>query len=208
LGRTGAVAAGSPRSRSADDLPQGRQRLDTAALVDRMVDCFNRHDPEALAACYAPDARVHPAGWPQAVDTGTWLAAVPVILTTFPDLRLHPRNLATDDRVALLEARMTGTNTGPFPLSETERLLLGTQAETLPATGRATDITGVSYSRSPAAGSPPSGTTGRWPTASYSAACSGRPGTRSASTLPWSLSLRAFRKLARSASTRRAACPA
>jgi hypothetical protein len=32
---------------------------------------------------------------------------------------------------------MTGTNTGPFPLSETERLLLGTQAETLPATGRA-----------------------------------------------------------------------
>jgi hypothetical protein len=58
-------------------------------------------------------------------------------LTTFPDLRLHPRNLAADDRVALLEARMTGTNTGPFPLSETERLLLGTQAETLPATGRA-----------------------------------------------------------------------
>jgi hypothetical protein len=64
-------------------------------------------------------------------------------LTTFPDLRLHPRNLAAEDRVALLEARMTGTNTGPFPLSETERLLLGTQAETLPATGRATDITGV-----------------------------------------------------------------
>jgi hypothetical protein len=71
--------------------------MDTAALVDRMVDCFNR----------------------------------------------HPRNLAADDRVALLEARMTGTNTGPFHLSETERLLLGTQAETLPATGRATDITGV-----------------------------------------------------------------
>jgi hypothetical protein len=38
---------------------------------------------------------------------------------------------------------MTGTNTGPFPLSETERLLLGTQAEILPATGRATDISGV-----------------------------------------------------------------
>ena len=117
--------------------------MDTAALVDRMVDCFNRHDPEALAACYAPDARVHRAGWPQAVDAGTWLAAVPVSLTTFPEFRLDPCNLAADDRVALLEARMTGTNTGPFPLSETERLLLGTQAETLPATGRATDITGV-----------------------------------------------------------------
>jgi SnoaL-like domain len=117
--------------------------MDTAALVDRMVDCFNRHDPEALADCYAPDARVHPAGWPQAVDTGTWLAAVPVILATFPDLQLHPRNLVADDRVALLEARMTGTNTGPFPLSETDRLVLGTKAETLLATGRATDLTGV-----------------------------------------------------------------
>jgi SnoaL-like domain len=117
--------------------------MDTAALVVRMVDCYNRRDAEALAACYASDARVHPAGWPQAVDVGTWLAAIPVILTTFPDLRLHPRNLAADDRVALLEARMTGTNTGPFPPNETERLLLGTQAETLPATGRATDITGV-----------------------------------------------------------------
>jgi hypothetical protein len=117
--------------------------MDTAALVDRMVDCYNRHDTEALAACYAPDARVHPAGWPEAVDAGTWLAAVPVILATFPDLRLHPRNLAADDRAALLEARMTGTNTGPFPPSETERLILGTQAETLPATGRAIDLCGV-----------------------------------------------------------------
>jgi hypothetical protein len=117
--------------------------METAALVDRMLDCFNRHDPEGLAACYAPDAGVHPAGWPQAVDVGIWLAALPIIWTTFADLRLHPRNLVADDRVALLEARMTGTNTGPYPLSETERLLLGTQAETLPATGRATDITGV-----------------------------------------------------------------
>ena len=65
------------------------------------------------------------------------------MLQGFPDLQLHPRNLAADDRVALLEARLTGTNTGPFPLSETDRLVLGTQAETLPATGRAMDITGA-----------------------------------------------------------------
>jgi SnoaL-like polyketide cyclase len=117
--------------------------MDSAALVNRTVDCYNRRDAEALAACYAPDARIHPAGWPEEVDAGTWLAAVPVILATFPDLRLHPRNLAADDRVALLEVRMTGTNTGPFPPSGTERLVLGTQAETLPATGRAIDICGV-----------------------------------------------------------------
>ena len=28
--------------------------MDTAALVDRMVDSYNRHDIGALAACYAP----------------------------------------------------------------------------------------------------------------------------------------------------------
>jgi ketosteroid isomerase-like protein len=117
--------------------------MDTAALIDRMVDSYNRHDTEALAPCYAPDARVHPAGRPEAVDAGTWLAAFGLVLQSFPDLQLHPRNLAADDRVALLEARLTGTNTGPFTLGETDRLVLGTQAETLPATGRAMDITGA-----------------------------------------------------------------
>jgi hypothetical protein len=117
--------------------------MDTAAIVDRMVDCYNRHDTEALAACYAPDARVHHAGWPEAVDAGTWLAAFGLMLQTFPDLHIHPRNLAAGDRVALLEARLTGTNTGPFILGDADRLVLGTQAQTLPVTGRAIDITGV-----------------------------------------------------------------
>jgi hypothetical protein len=118
--------------------------MDTAALVDRMVDSYNRHDTDALAACYGPHARVHQAGWPEAVDAQTWLALFGgPLLTTFPDLQLRPRNLAADDRVALLEARLTGTNTGPFTLGETDRLVLGTHAETLPATGRAIDITGT-----------------------------------------------------------------
>jgi hypothetical protein len=102
--------------------------MDTAALIDRMVDSYNRHDTEAQAPCYAPDARVHPAGQPEAVDAGTWLAAVGLVLQSFPDLQLHPRNLAADDRVALLEARLTGTNTGPFTPGETDRLVLDTQA--------------------------------------------------------------------------------
>ena len=108
-----------------------------------MLDSYNRHDTEALAPCYTPHARVHHASRPEAVDTGTWLAAFGLVLQSFPDLQLHPRNLAADDRVALLEARLTGTNTGPFTLGETDRLVLGTQAETLPATGRAIDITGA-----------------------------------------------------------------
>ena len=58
--------------------------MDTAALVDRMVDSYNRHDTDALAACYAPDARVHHAGWPEDVDAQTWLVLFGgPLLTTF-----------------------------------------------------------------------------------------------------------------------------
>jgi ketosteroid isomerase-like protein len=117
--------------------------MDTAALVDRMVDCFNRHDVHALAACYAPDAKAHPAGCPEPVDAQTWTAAFSLVLQSFPDLQVRPRNLAVDDRVAILEASLTGTNTGPLSLGETDRLVLGTQAETLPATGRSMDNRGA-----------------------------------------------------------------
>jgi SnoaL-like domain len=144
--------------------------MDTAALVERRVDCFNRHDPEALAACYAPDARVHPAGWPQAVDTGTWLAAVPVIFTTFPDLRLHPRNLAADDRVALLEARMTGTNTGPFPSARPSGCCSAPRPRHCQRPDAPPTSPAWSCSSWLADGSPPSGTTGRWSTASCNSA--------------------------------------
>ena len=58
--------------------------MDTATLINRMVDSYNRHDTEALAPCYAPDARVHPAGRPEAVDAGTWLAAVGLVLQSSP----------------------------------------------------------------------------------------------------------------------------
>ncbi|HSR28468.1 MAG TPA: hypothetical protein VLR51_08430, partial [Actinomycetes bacterium] len=51
--------------------------------------------------------------------------------------------IAAGDRVAILEARLTGTNTGPVYLGGTDRLILGTTAEALPATGRAMDIAGT-----------------------------------------------------------------
>ena len=116
--------------------------MDTAALVDRMVDSYNRHDLDDLGACYAPGARIN-LGWPEDVDPAGWLAGFGQFLTSFPDLKVHPRNLAASDRVAILEARLTGTNTGPVYLGETDRLILGTTAEALPATGRAMDIAGT-----------------------------------------------------------------
>ena len=65
--------------------------MDTAALVEHMVDAYNRHDTDALAACYAPGARVQWAGWPEAVDAEAWLAGFGAMLAAFPDLGVHSR---------------------------------------------------------------------------------------------------------------------
>ena len=46
--------------------------MDTAALVDRMVDSYNRHDTDALAACYATRARVNGGGWPDDLVRLPW----------------------------------------------------------------------------------------------------------------------------------------
>jgi hypothetical protein len=47
--------------------------MDTAAFVDRMVDSYNRHDIDALAACYAPDAQsTTPAGWRTSMPRPGW----------------------------------------------------------------------------------------------------------------------------------------
>jgi hypothetical protein len=66
-----------------------------------------------------------------------------MILESFPDLRIRPRHLASGKGVAVLEARLTGTNWGPFHLGAVDRLVLGTDAERLPPTGRTMDIAGT-----------------------------------------------------------------
>ena len=63
--------------------------MDTAALVDRMVDSYNRHDLDALGACYAPGARIN-LGWPEDVDPATWLAAFGASLPASPTSRSVP----------------------------------------------------------------------------------------------------------------------
>ena len=117
--------------------------MDTAAVVGRLVDRYNQHDLGALAECYAPGATVSHNGWADAIDAGTWMEYLGVMLATFPDLRVQPVNLVTEGGSAMLEARLTGTNTGPYPVSEAERLILGIQAGMLPPTGRAIDYGGA-----------------------------------------------------------------
>jgi hypothetical protein len=114
-----------------------------AGLVAPLLDGYNRRDLGRVASWYTPDARIHPAGWDEAVDVPTWLAAFRMMLTSFPDLKVSPEHVATAKDLVILEARLTGTNSGPFHLGDLDRLVLGTDAERLPPTGRAIDITGT-----------------------------------------------------------------
>lgn len=117
--------------------------MTATSLVDRILDAHRRRDLSDLAGCYHPDATVHPAGWPEPVDIGTWCGGLPLLWRSFPDLDLRALGLADGGALAAVEIRMTGTNTGPFVLNDIDRLILDTDALELPATGRAIDVTGV-----------------------------------------------------------------
>lgn len=111
-------------------------------LAASILDGYNRRDLRHVASSYTPDARVRPDGWHEAVDVPTWLAAFELMLTSFPDLTLIAEHVAVGPHAVMLEARLTGTNTGPFYLGDLDRLVLGTGAECLPPTGRRIDVSG------------------------------------------------------------------
>jgi hypothetical protein len=92
---------------------------------------------------YTPDARIHPAGWDDDVDVPTWHAAFEMVLTSFPDLTIATERVAAGEGSVIIEARLTGTNSGPLHLGDLDRLILDTDADLLPPTGRAMDIMGT-----------------------------------------------------------------
>ena len=53
-------------------------------------------------------------GWDEPVDVPAWLAAFEMMLTSFPDLTLTAQHLAVGNELVIVEARLTGTNSGPF----------------------------------------------------------------------------------------------
>jgi len=72
-----------------------------------------------------------------------WLAALPLLYESFPDLRFGVRHATHADGVALVEATLTDANTGPVHLGDTDGMLLGTDVELLPPTGRVMRLDGV-----------------------------------------------------------------
>jgi len=116
---------------------------DAAGLVNTLVDAYNHHEMHRVASMYTPDARIHPAGWDDDVAVPTWHAAFEMVLTSFPDLTIATERVAAGEGSVIIEARLTGTNSGPLHLGDLDRLILDTDADLLPPTGRAMDIMGT-----------------------------------------------------------------
>ena len=114
-----------------------------SALMDRLVAAHNQHDADALAASYAPGATLFMDGWHEPVDVPTWTVVMDALRQSFPDLTLRCESAATADGLTMAEVRMAGTNTGPLNPSTVDRLILHTDVEALPPTGRVMDVVGV-----------------------------------------------------------------
>ncbi len=117
--------------------------MSDAELIDRLIDAHNAGDVEALTSCYAPGASVHMDGWDQPVDIATWAVAMDALRESFPDLTFRRGPATVGDGVVMAEIRLTGTNTGPLTLGTADRVVLQTDADRLPPTGRVMDILGV-----------------------------------------------------------------
>jgi hypothetical protein len=112
------------------------------ALMDALIEAHNDRDPEALGACYASAASVFMDGWDQPIDVASWVAVFDALRESYPDLRLERGPMTLGDAVIAAEVRLTGTNTGPLNLSVVDRLILNTDAEQLPPTGRSLHLVG------------------------------------------------------------------
>jgi len=117
--------------------------MDADALVTRIVDAHNAGDDQALLASYAPRATVRFAGWPEPVEAAGWVTAQAGIRESFPDVRFGIRAIGTGPGVAFVELTMAGTNSGVLNLGDEDRIVLRTDAGSLPATGRRMSIDGI-----------------------------------------------------------------
>jgi len=111
-------------------------------LIQALTEAYNRHDPQAISALYDPTAAIQ---WPDS-EPGTveaLLGAYTYSYTIMPDAQVTIRHIAGDDRAAIAEVTLSGTNTGPVTLGDLDRAVLGTDAEVLPPTGRSLAVLGV-----------------------------------------------------------------
>jgi steroid delta-isomerase-like uncharacterized protein len=82
-------------------------------LVERLVESWNLHDPDAVAQCYAPDAVSRDITLSEPLHgRGAIRNAAAMYMTAFPDIHFDIRRIACDGDLICEEWRATGTHEG------------------------------------------------------------------------------------------------
>ncbi len=98
-------------------------REDILRVIDETDAAFNRHDLDALAATYAPDARLHDQAMGGPVEGRERIKEyIGGYLRAFPDLRWDRVGVVVDGDVGVEEWHVSGTHEGDLGgLSATHR---------------------------------------------------------------------------------------
>jgi steroid delta-isomerase-like uncharacterized protein len=82
-------------------------------LVERLVEAWNRHDPDAVAGCYAPDAVSRDVTLNEPLRGRDAIRnAAAMYMRAFPDIHFDIRRLACDGELICEEWRAAGTHDG------------------------------------------------------------------------------------------------
>jgi steroid delta-isomerase-like uncharacterized protein len=87
-------------------------REELVALAEKGVAAWNAHDPDAVAALYAPDAKVRDSGGDEGTGRDAVAARCAMFINAFPDLRVELLSIAVDGNKVCEEWRVTGTHEG------------------------------------------------------------------------------------------------
>lgn len=106
--------------------------------IRKGLDAFNRHDPDAFAAMYTPDALAYDPQYPEPVRGKEALRKdIEDFFTAFPDIHLTLTDILSKGNTVAFAVSVTGTHKGP----------LSGPAGTIPATNRRVEMPVAVFAR-------------------------------------------------------------
>ena len=89
-------------------------------VVNQVIEAFNRHDAEAVGACYAEDTVLHHPGLPEPLKGRDAIIAYDIaIFSAFSDARFAPlAPVIVSGNQAVWQVLATATFDGPMPMPD------------------------------------------------------------------------------------------
>ncbi|GIV79916.1 MAG: hypothetical protein KatS3mg051_2121 [Anaerolineae bacterium] len=89
--------------------------MSAQGTLTQTFDAFNRHDADAFAALYAPDAVVYDPQYAEPLQGREAIRKdMEDFFASFPDVQATLSNVLTSDDIVACEMELTGTNKGPI----------------------------------------------------------------------------------------------